>query len=106
MWSFAFETTSAIWTAKPVLNTGDDLSIATGVQGMLFPLLAIPVLGVAVVAWAVATRRLPNELRRATMVATILLAYGVWTLIRAGDFTAARFKNDLHCGLAIPIFAN
>src|SRR5262249_22036795 len=31
-----------------------------------------------------------------TMVATILLACGVWTLARTGGFTASDFKNDLH----------
>jgi outer membrane protein assembly factor BamB len=30
-----------------------------------------------------------------TMVATILLACGVWTLVRTGGFTAASFHNDL-----------
>src|SRR5262249_20282088 len=73
-----------------------DKSLATGAQGVLFPFLAIPVLGVALVAWAVAARRLRDGLRRATMVATILLACGVWSLVRTGGFTAATFKNDLH----------
>jgi outer membrane protein assembly factor BamB len=72
-----------------------DVSIATGAMGMLFPMLAIPVLGLAFVAWAVATRRLPDGLRRVTMVATILLACGGWTLVRTGGFTAS-FHNDLH----------
>src|ERR1043166_752658 len=57
-----------------------DKSIAGGAMGMLFPIMAIPVLGLAFVAWAVATRRLSDGLRRATMVVTILLACGVWTL--------------------------
>jgi outer membrane protein assembly factor BamB len=73
-----------------------DASIATGAQGMLFPMLAIPVLGLALVAWAVATHRLPDGLRRATMVATILIACGGWTLVRTGGFTASNFHNDLH----------
>jgi hypothetical protein len=30
------------------------------------------------------------------MVATILLACGVWALVRTGGFIAANFKNDLH----------
>ena len=45
---------------------------------------AIPVLSLAFVAWAVASRRLPDGPRRATMVATILLACGAWTLVRTG----------------------
>ena len=43
---------------------------------------ALPVLSLAFVAWAVATRRLPDRLRRATMVATILVACGAWLLLR------------------------
>ena len=45
---------------------------------------AIPVLCLAFVVWAVASRRLSDGLRRVTMVATILLACGVWTLVRTG----------------------
>jgi outer membrane protein assembly factor BamB len=71
-----------------------DRSIATGAQRMLFPILAIPVLSMAFVGWAVATRRLSDRTRRATMVATILLACGLWTLVRTGGFTA-NFQNDL-----------
>jgi outer membrane protein assembly factor BamB len=72
-----------------------DKSLATGAQGMLFPILAIPVLGFAFVVWAVATRRLSDGRRRATMVATILLACGVWALVKTGGFTASGFHNDL-----------
>ena len=68
-------------------------SIATGAMGMLFPVLAIPVLSLAFVAWAVASRRLSDGPRRAAMVATILLACGVWTLVRTGGFTGD-FDND------------
>ncbi|HWZ30234.1 MAG TPA: PQQ-binding-like beta-propeller repeat protein [Bryobacteraceae bacterium] len=73
-----------------------DKSILTGAEGMLFPMLAIPFLGLALVVWAVATQRLSDGLRRATMVATILAACGVWSLVRTGGFTAASFHNDLH----------
>src|ERR1039457_6343343 len=72
------------------------VSIPTGAQGMLFPILAIPILSLALVAWAVATRRLPDGPRRVSMVATILLACGVLTLVRTGGFTAGSFHNDLH----------
>src|SRR3989442_10844936 len=73
-----------------------DKSIATGAQGFLFPILAIPVVSLALVVWAVAPRRLADGPRRATMVATILLASGVWALVRTGGFTAGSFRNDLH----------
>ena len=51
-------------------------------MGPLFPMLAIPALGLAFVAWAVATHRLSDRFRRVSMVATILIASGAWTLVR------------------------
>jgi outer membrane protein assembly factor BamB len=48
---------------------------------------AIPVLSLAFVAWALATRRLADGPRRAAMVATILVACGLWTLVRTGGIT-------------------
>ena len=71
------------------------VSIAKGAMGFLFPVLAIPVLCLALVGWAVASRRLPDRLRRASLVITILLACGVFTLIRTGGLTA-NFDNDIH----------
>ena len=56
----------------------------SGGDGMLFLILAIPALGVAFVAWAVASHRLSDRLRRVSMVATILIASGAWTLVRVG----------------------
>jgi len=64
-----------------------DPSIATGAMGFLFFLYAIPVLSMAFVVWAVASQRLSTGLRRATMVATILLACGAFTLLRTNGFT-------------------
>lgn len=72
-----------------------DPSIATGAEGFLFPVLAIPVLSLAFVAWAVATRHLADGPRRAAMAGTILAASGAMALIRTGGFTAS-FRNDLH----------
>lgn len=68
-------------------------SIATGAMGMLFPIYAIPALSLAFVVWAVVARGLSDGVRRATMVAAILLACGMWTLVRTGGFTGA-FDND------------
>ena len=62
-------------------------SIAGGMMGMMFPMYAIPVLSLALVAWAVASRRVSPGLRRATMVATILLACGGLTLIRTNGMS-------------------
>ena len=49
-------------------------SIANAMMGMMLPIYSIPVLSLALVAWAVATRRLSSGLRRVAMVASILLA--------------------------------
>jgi outer membrane protein assembly factor BamB len=43
---------------------------------------AIPILSLAFVVWAVATSRLSNRVRHATMVATILVACFGWLLVR------------------------
>lgn len=43
---------------------------------------AIPILCLAFVTWAVVTSRLPDRVRRATMVATILIACGAWLFVR------------------------
>jgi hypothetical protein len=71
------------------------VSIAKGAMGMLFPILAAPVLGLALVAGAVAGRRLSAGSRRAVMAAALLLACGSLTLLRTGGFTG-EFDNDLH----------
>jgi len=70
-------------------------SIANGAMGMLLPLYAIPVLSLALVGWAVASRRLSSGPRRASMVATILLACGVFTLLRTGGMSGAG-DSDFH----------
>ncbi len=71
-------------------------SIAGGGMGMLLYILAIPVLSLALVAWAVASRRLSNGPRRASMVATILLACGIFTLVRTGGITSDVIGSDFH----------
>jgi len=62
-------------------------SVATGNMGVQFFLYAIPGLSLAFVVWAVAGRRLADGARRATMVATILLACGGWALVRSDGLT-------------------
>jgi hypothetical protein len=59
-----------------------DRSVATGMMGLTFWIYVIPVLSLALVAWAVATHRLPDRVRRVTMAATILLACGGFGLLR------------------------
>ena len=55
-------------------------SIETAMMGLMFVIYSIPVLCLVFVSWTVASRRLSVGLRRATMVAAILLASGSWAL--------------------------
>ncbi len=73
----------ALVATRPLLHT----SIATAGMGILFLTYAIPVLSLAFVVWAVASRRFSDGHRRVAMVATILLACGVWTLVQTGGIT-------------------
>ena len=70
-------------------------SIGNGMMGMMLPIFAIPVLSLALVSWAAASRRLSSGPRRASMVATILLACGVFTLVRTGGISGDG-DSDLH----------
>jgi outer membrane protein assembly factor BamB len=60
-----------------------DKSISTGAMGLMFIIVSIPVMSLVFVVWAVLSSRLSGRLRRSTMVVTILLASGVWILIRS-----------------------
>jgi outer membrane protein assembly factor BamB len=62
-------------------------SIANGMMGFMLGIYAVPVLSLALVAWAVASRGLSSGFRRASMVATIVLACGTLTLIRTNGVT-------------------
>ncbi|HKX29792.1 MAG TPA: PQQ-binding-like beta-propeller repeat protein, partial [Blastocatellia bacterium] len=72
-------------------------SMAGGGMGMLLYIYAIPVLSLALVVWAVASRRLSlsNGPRRALLVAVILLGCGMFTLLRTGGITGEG-ESDLH----------
>ncbi|TAL72652.1 MAG: hypothetical protein EPN88_04800 [Bacteroidetes bacterium] len=81
-----FERWSAIVLMILVLAATSQIlhkSIATAQMGMMFTIFSIPVLCLAFVVWAVASRRLSRGLQRTTMVATILLASGFWALLRS-----------------------
>jgi outer membrane protein assembly factor BamB len=81
----------AVFATRPILHQ----SIRGGMMGMMFVVYVIPALSLALVAWAVASRRLSGGLRRATMIAAILLACGVFTLLRTGGMTGDA-ESDLH----------
>jgi hypothetical protein len=70
-------------------------SIATAGMGMLFFIYAVPVLSLAFVAWAIISRRFAGRLRWVTMALTILIACGLWALVRTGGIT-----NDLNSDFA------
>ena len=58
-------------------------SVAGGMMGMMLWMFAIPTtLGPGFVLWAAATRNQSDGVRRATMIATIVLACGFWTVMR------------------------
>lgn len=77
------------------------VSIANGAMGFLFYVLIVPVLCLALVAWAITinrlsgTRPVSNAVRRGALVLAILLVCGGFTLIRTGGITA-NFENDIH----------
>jgi len=65
-----------------------DKSIETAMVGMMFMIYSIPVLSLAFVIWAVASRNLSTGLRRVTMVATILISTGFWAFLRTDGMDA------------------
>ncbi len=70
----------AVFATKRIVHQ----SIAGAGMGRLLYISTIPGLSLALVAWAMATRRLPNGAWRASLVAAILLACAPWTLLRTG----------------------
>ena len=64
-----------------------DKSIAGGMMGMMFAFFSIPVMSLALVVGAVAGHRLSDGLRRASMVATILLAFGLCAMLRTNGMS-------------------
>ena len=57
-------------------------SIVGGMMGMMFYAFATPLLALALVAWAVASRGSSDGLRRATLVVTMFAVSGAWALVR------------------------
>ena len=62
-------------------------SIANGMMGLMLVVYSIPAQSLALVAGAAASRRLSSGLRRATVVATVLVACGTFTLVRTNGVT-------------------
>ncbi|HMG33198.1 MAG TPA: PQQ-binding-like beta-propeller repeat protein [Blastocatellia bacterium] len=70
-------------------------SIANAGMGMLLPLYGAQVLSVALVVWALATRRLSNTIRRVSIVAIVLLICAAFTVVRTGGITGEG-SSDWH----------
>jgi outer membrane protein assembly factor BamB len=71
-----------------------DNSIATANMGLMFIIYSIPVMSLALVLWAVLTRNLSTTIRRFTMTLTILIASGLWILLRTNGMTGEG-RHDL-----------
>jgi outer membrane protein assembly factor BamB len=72
-------------------------SIAGGAMGALLYIWAIPALTLALVIWAVASRRLSSGPRRASsMAASILIASGMFALVRTDGVTSDIIGSDVH----------
>jgi outer membrane protein assembly factor BamB len=70
-------------------------SMATAGMGYMLILYSLPLLSLALVAWALASPRLVGRLRLASMVAAFLLACGSLTLVRTGGISGDG-DSDLH----------
>jgi outer membrane protein assembly factor BamB len=64
-------------------------SIAKVGMGMLLYISSIPYLCLALVAWALVTRRLSDGARRVSLVVAIVLACAPWTLLRTAGIGSA-----------------
>ncbi len=62
-------------------------SFKTGMSGMMFYIYAVPVLSLSFVIWAVLSPRMLLKMKRITMVLTILISCGIFTLIRSEGIT-------------------
>ena len=71
-----------------------DKSIATANMGMMFTIFSIPVMSLAFTVWAVVSRKFTDRIRRVTMILTIVLAAGIWTLLRTNGMTS-HLHHDL-----------
>ena len=81
---------AAVFALRPLVHE----SIRGGMMGNMLVAYAVPVLALAIVAWAVATRRLSTPLRRAALVAFVVLACVPFVLIRTAGVIGT--GADLH----------
>jgi outer membrane protein assembly factor BamB len=79
----------AVLVAHPFL----DPSIAGGGQGAFGYILPLPLMGLALVAWAVATRDAAPAVRRVSLAAAVLLGCGFVTLLRTDGVGGGALVN-------------
>jgi len=82
---------AGLWITSRVVHA----SIAGGMMGMMLPLFAIPVLCLALVVWAVATRGLGARARRAWLGVAVALACAGFTVVRTAGMTGGG-ASDFH----------
>ena len=68
----------ALFATRLVLHP----SIVGGMMGIMFYAYAAPMLALGLVAWAAASRRSSEGVRRMTLVVTLFVMCGVWALVR------------------------
>jgi outer membrane protein assembly factor BamB len=73
----------AVFALRPIVHE----SIRGGMMGMMPVIYAVPILCLAIVVWAVATRRFSTPVRRASLVAAIVLACVPFVLIRTAGIS-------------------
>ena len=77
-----------IIVAMAVFSRLTHVSVSTGFLGMMFFIYTIPFFGLGLVLWAVSCGKQPQALRRATLIAAILISCGGLTLVKTAGFSA------------------
>ena len=72
-----------------------DVSIKTGAMGFLIVMLCIPMLGVLFPLAVLATREQTTAMRRVSMAAAIVIACGMWAVVRTEGMTSDGIGSDL-----------
>lgn len=65
------------------------VSIATSMMGYMFPIFALPIMAMTLVAWALLAGRLTERARRVALVVMIVAAAGAWALVRTDGFNGS-----------------
>jgi outer membrane protein assembly factor BamB len=80
---------AAVLAIRPLLHR----SISGAGQDRLFYVLSVPVMSLALVAWAAASRRLSTQLRLAGTAVATLLAAGSFALVRTSGVSGTALMN-------------